>query len=41
MNKYYTVHLNSDQYFIYTNLDDQNRPLEMSFNLSNYQSYFN
>ncbi len=39
MNAHYTVHLDLDQYFIHTNLDDPSRPLEMSFNLSNYQPH--
>ncbi|CAF2658622.1 unnamed protein product [Rotaria sp. Silwood2] len=39
MNTYYTVHLDFDQYFIYTNINDSHQPLEMSFNLSNYQPH--
>jgi predicted NAD/FAD-binding protein len=37
MNAHYTVHIDSDQYFIYTDVNEPQRPLEMSFNLSNYQ----
>jgi predicted NAD/FAD-binding protein len=39
MNAHYNVHLDSDQYYIHTNITDQSRPLEMSFNLSNYQPH--
>lgn len=39
MNAHYNVHLDSDQYFIYPNITDPDRPLEMSFNLSNYQPH--
>lgn len=39
MNAHYNVHLDFDQYFIHTNIDDRKRPLEMSFNLSNYQPH--
>ena len=37
MKAHYTVHLDSDQYFIHSDRNDPRRPLEMSFNLSNYQ----
>ncbi len=37
MNTHYTVHLNFDQYFIHSNINEPSQPLEMSFNLSNYQ----
>lgn len=39
MKAHYTVHLDSDQYFIYWDPEDPQRPLEMSFNLSNYQPH--
>jgi predicted NAD/FAD-binding protein len=39
MNAHYNVHLEFDQYFIHTNITDRSRPLEMSFNLSNYQPH--
>ncbi|UJR08567.1 hypothetical protein I4U23_012826 [Adineta vaga] len=38
MNEHYNVHLDSDQYFIHTDINDPSCPLEMSFNLSNYQA---
>ncbi|CAF0803691.1 unnamed protein product [Adineta ricciae] len=37
MHEHYNVHLASDQYFIHSDASDPTRPLEMSFNLSNYQ----
>jgi predicted NAD/FAD-binding protein len=39
MNAHYNVHLEFDQYFIHTNITGRSRPLEMSFNLSNYQPH--
>ncbi|CAF0982144.1 unnamed protein product [Rotaria sordida] len=40
INNYYTVHLDFDQYFIHTNINDSHQSLiEMSFNLSNYQPH--
>jgi predicted NAD/FAD-binding protein len=39
MNTHYNVHLDFDQYFIHTDMNDPSRPLEMSFNLSNYQPH--
>jgi predicted NAD/FAD-binding protein len=39
MNTHYTVHLDFDQYFIHTDMNNLDRPLEMSFNLSNYQPH--
>ena len=38
MKKHYHVHLDTDQYFIYSDPDEPRR-LEMSFNLSNYQPH--
>ena len=39
MNAHYNVHLDSDQYFIHSDVQHPERPLEMSFNLSNYQPH--
>ena len=39
MNAHYNVHFDSDQYFIHSDVQHPERPLEMSFNLSNYQPH--
>lgn len=39
LREHYNVHLEFDQYYIHSNMNNPNQPLEMSFNLSNYQPH--